>query len=560
MNYSQICDMLFMVMGGLTIFLLGMNNMSNGMQAVAGDRMRQLINAITYNRFMAIAVGFIVTAIIQSSSVTSVMTVGFVNAGLMTLVQAIGVILGADIGTTVTGWILVLKIGRYGLPLLGVAGLFYLFSKNERTRYIAMMFMGVGMVFFGLELMKNGFKPIRDIPEFLALFVKFSPKTVSGLILSATTGAVITAIIQSSSASVGIVMGMAVTGILDFETSIALVLGVNIGTTITAFLASLGTTPNAKRAAYGHTIIKIIGVVWALPMFPLFIKTIPIITGTDPGAIVMQDGVETFPHIIKGIAIGHTAFNIINVLLFVPFVPFFAKLLTRIVPDLPATMPTGISKLDIRMFDTPMLVIEQTRKEIITMGQSIQVMLEDLRDVLNSDRMNEDSAKRIFQNEERMDIIQKEISTFLITTISNEIPQHLVFEAQAQLRMTDEFESVSDYATSILKLSIKLDEAGVKMSSDGRADLLQLHDMVADYFIMVKLAITKPNKELMVKTHVEGNTITRRFREIRTKHLECLSNTKVEPLFSVSYMNMLNSYRRIKDHVENVAEVMAGQK
>ncbi len=202
----------------------------------------------------------------------------------------------------------------------------------------------------------------------------------------------------------------------------------------------------------------------------------------------------------------------------------------------------------------------QTRKEIIIMGQSIKIMLEDLKEVLSSDRLDENIAKRIFQHEERMDILQKEISTFLITTISNEIPQQLVFEAHAQLRMTDEYESVSDYAASILKLYIKLDDASVKINSEGRADILQLHEMVADYFNMVNLSIEEPNNELMVKTHVDGNTITRHFREIRTKHLECLSTSKVDPLFSVSYMNMLNSYRRIKDHVENVAEVMAGEK
>ena len=215
--------MFFMVLGGLGIFLLGMHNMSNGMQAIAGNKMRQLINAVTNNRIMAVTVGFFVTAIIQSSSVTSVMVVGFVNAELMTLTQALGVILGADIGTTVTGWILVLKIGKYGLPILGAAGLVYLFSKNDRTHYIAMMFMGIGMVFFGLELMKNGFKPIRSEPEFLALFSAFSPDTLGGLLLCAATGAIVTAIIQSSSAAVGIVMGMAVTGVLNFDASVALV-------------------------------------------------------------------------------------------------------------------------------------------------------------------------------------------------------------------------------------------------------------------------------------------------------------------------------------------------
>ena len=269
MEFSILLDMLFMGVGGLSIFLLGMNNMSNGMQAIAGNKMRQLIRAVTNNRFMALGIGFLVTAIIQSSSVTTVMVVGFVNAQLMTLTQAIGVILGANIGTTVTGWILVLKIGKYGLPLLGFAGLYFLFCKNERNRYFARMVMGIGMVFFGLGLMKNGFKPIRSEPEFLSLFQAFSPETISGLLLCAITGAIVTGIVQSSSASVGIVMGMASTGVITFSASVALVLGMNIGTTITAFLASLGTNTNAKRTAYAHTFINVVGALIVLPFFSL---------------------------------------------------------------------------------------------------------------------------------------------------------------------------------------------------------------------------------------------------------------------------------------------------
>ncbi len=560
MESSILIDMLFTVVGGLSIFLLGMNNMSVGMQAVAGNKMRQLISAVTNNHFMALTVGFLVTAIIQSSSVTTVMVVGFVNAQLMTLTQAIGVILGANIGTTITGWILVLKIGKYGLPILGFAGIYFLFSKHERNRYIARMVMGVGMIFFGLELMKNGFKPLRSEPEFLALIHSFSPETIGGLILCVVTGAVITAIIQSSSASVGIVMGMASTGVITFSASVALILGMNIGTTITAFLASLGTSTNAKRTAYAHTFINILGAMIVLPFFSLYMKIIPVIAGIDPNTSILKDGVETFPQIIKGIAIAHTTFNIFAVIIFIPFVNIMSKVLLKIVPDKPFKEQPRLTKLDVRMLETPMMVIEQSRNEILHMGQTIKDILNDLRSIMSDNEDTEKNKNNIFREEENLDNIQKEITTFLMDTISGEIPHDLVQEAHSQLRMADEYESMSDYVTNILKLKLKLQNDHISLLIDDRNNILTLHDKIVFFFNKIHTAILERNPQIMAEVKAEGNAIVHQFREIRAKHLQNISDTKSDPLLSVTYMNMLNSYRRIKDHAENVAEALAGVK
>jgi phosphate:Na+ symporter len=560
MESAILIDMLFTVVGGLSIFLLGMNNMSAGMQAVAGNKMRQLVGAVTNNRFMALTVGFLVTAIIQSSSVTTVMVVGFVNAQLMTLTQAIGVILGANIGTTITGWILVLKIGKYGLPLLGFAGLYFLFSKHERNRFIARMVMGVGMIFFGLELMKNGFAPLRSEPEFLALIQAVSPETISGLILCAATGAIITAIIQSSSATVGIVMGMASTGVITFSAAVALVLGMNIGTTITAFLASLGTNTNAKRTAYAHTFINILGALIVLPFFPLYMKIIPVIAGIDPSTSILKDGVETFPHIIKGIAIAHTAFNIFAVVIFIPFISIMSKVLLKIVPDKPFKEQPRLTKLDVRMLETPMMVIEQSRNEILHMGQTVKNILNDLRSIIITNQNKDNKVKEIFFEEENLDNIQKEITTFLMDTISGEVPHSLVQEAHSQLRMADEYESMSDYVTNILKLQLKLQNNNIVLSIDDKNDIVSLHDKIYSYFNMVQTAVLERNPQIISEVHASGSAIVFLFREIRTRHLHDMSETKSDPLLSVTYMNMLNSYRRIKDHAENVAEALAGEK
>lgn len=560
MDFQIILNLIFNVIGGLAIFLLGMHNMSNGMQAVAGEKLRQLINTVTNNRFTALIIGFLVTAVIQSSSVTSVMVVGFVNAGLMTLTQALGIIMGANIGTTITGWILVLKIGIYGLPTLGIAGLFFLFTKNERLRYIAMMVMGVGMVFFGLELMKNGFKPIREIPQFLDLFEKFTPDTVLGLLLCACTGAIITAMVQSSSATVGIAMGMASSGVINFETSVALMLGMNVGTTITALLASLGATTNAKRAAYGHSIFNILGVLWILPLFPILLKILPYIAGGYPGTMVVKNGVDTFPYIIKGIAIAHTTFNVLNVIIFVPFINHLARLLIKLAPDKPFKEEPHLTNLDIRMLDTPIMVVEQSRKEILHMGENVHQMLECLREILPSDEVDEKLTKKIFHREEVLDIMQKEISTFLVGILSSDIPHHLVDEAHRQIRMADEYESVSDSITSILKLYLRLRNEGIKLSDTEIKELLEIHEMVSSYFAMVDNALAENKPHIIPKVRSEGNAITHRFREKRNNHLQLISKTKMDPMLSIWYMNMLNSYRQIRDHVLNIAEALAGEK
>ncbi|HEY5653399.1 MAG TPA: Na/Pi cotransporter family protein, partial [Pontiella sp.] len=328
------------VIGGLGVFLLGMKHMSEGLQAVSGERLRKMIGAVTNNRFMGVVVGILVTCLVQSSSVTTVMVVGFVNSAIMNLMQAIGVILGANIGTTITGWILVLKIGKYGLPMLGIAAFFFLFSKNQRIRYIGMTVMGIGMVFFGLELMKNGFKPIKGMDGFEAWFHAFDVLKDGGgiafanVIKCALVGMILTMIVQSSSATLGITIGLAATGVINYPTAAALVMGENIGTTVTALLAAIGTTTTAKRAAYAHFFFNALGTAWFIALFPFVLpalsRLIETQTGFNPMSLDMNsmDEAEFGQVITKGIALTHTTFNVANVLLFLPFVGLLAKFVT----------------------------------------------------------------------------------------------------------------------------------------------------------------------------------------------------------------------------------------
>ncbi|MFP6584840.1 MAG: Na/Pi cotransporter family protein [Candidatus Hydrogenedentota bacterium] len=590
------------VVAGLGVFLLGMKNMSEGMQAIAGPIMRKMINRATSNRFMAVGMGALVTAIVQSSSVTTVMVVGLVNVGVMNISQAFGVIMGANIGTTITGWVLVLEVGKYGLPLLGIAALFYLFSKRDRVRYIALAFIGLGMVFFGLELMKNGFKPLRHEPEFIEWFARFS---YSGSYLSvlkcALVGAILTAIVQSSSATLGITIGLATSGIIDYQTAAALVLGENIGTTITAFLASLGGSVNARRASYSHIMFNLIGVLWITAIFGFYSniivqlsensyggspdyvelvvevgeKVVVVQSGEtiifedghtfvndDGDSVVVGDGnkEESFPYIAAAIAATHTGFNIANVIFFLPFVGAMSRLLMRIVPDKTPDAPGHLTYFDVRLVDTPGLGLEQSHKEIEFMCEEVENMMDKLRPIIVENREHEEVEKKIFHREEVLDLVQKEINQFLSQLLAGNVTQEVMEEGRNQIRMADEYESISDYIVAILKLNIKLRKEELTISDENRTELLDLHDHVNAYLLLINEGVRAGNADIVSKARTQGDAITHLMKEYRGNHIERVGTEHTSPLESLAITDILNGYRRIKDHALNIAEVVSGEK
>ena len=548
------------VVGGLGIFLLGMKNMSEGMQAVAGSKLRSLINAVTSHRLLACGVGILVTCLIQSSSVTTITAVGFVNAGLMTLSQAIGVILGANIGTTITGWLLVLKIGRYGLPILGIAALIYLFSKNERLRYTAMVVMGFGMIFFGLQLMKQGFAPLREMPAFLEWFSRFTPDSYFGVLKCALAGALLTAIIQSSSATIGITMGLASTGIINFPTAAALVLGENVGTTITAYLSSHGTSRNAKLAAYAHIIINLGGALCITALFPWYIKGVKAVLGTNPDLAVQADGGTIFPNIIQSIALAHTGFNTILVIAVLPFTRLLARGLERIIPDKYPDETPHLVYLDIRLLNSPALGIEQSKEELFFMVDTTQKMMGLLGKTLEMDKPDQNLERKIFKWEEILDNVQKEITEFLGGLMTGNITHEVMIEAQKQIRLADEYESISDYIVSMQKMRIKARKFSLPMSQAGIQELIDLHNHTRDYIALVSVAV-RINQEDIIKPGCEQHKeIVRLMKKYRGNNLARLAEKTCSPLPGLVFADMLTTYRHIAEHALNIAEVVAGEK
>jgi len=558
MNMEQtaivINALVFQAIGGLGIFLLGMKFMSDGMQAVAGNRLRHLISTVTNNRFAACSVGTLVTCVVQSSSVTTVMVVGFVNGGFMTLMQALGVVIGANIGTTITGWILALKIGKYGLPILGVSALVYLFVKNERTRYSAMAICGVGMIFFGLETMSSGFKNPEVNILLLDLFARMSGETILGVIKCAIIGGLATMVVQSSSATLGVTIALAQSGIIGFHTAAALVLGLNIGTTITAFLASLGTTTDAKRAAYAHIIFNVIGTVWLLPIFFWYTSFIELILSTFGGIFSLT------PNVVTKIALMHSGFNIVNTIVFLPFLKPFANLVTRLVPDKDHKETPHLAFLDVRLLDSPAMGIAQSQDEIIRMSEHMTKMSSMLRSSLESDRIDEDNTRRVLHREEILDRMQDEVTKFLSHILSGNIPSDIVDAGREQLRMADEYESVSDYYAKILKLNLKRIKNEIDFTEGGRNDILALHDKVDEYLRLVSDGVATKRVEVLSKARIHGEAIDVFVKESRRRHLAQVGNESANPRSTLIFTDMLNAYRRVKDHVLNIAEALAGEK
>lgn len=552
-------EMTTTLIGGLGIFLLGMKYMSQGLQSIAGASLRRLIGAVTNNRVLATMVGFLVTVLVQSSSVTTVMTVGFVNGGLMSLTQAIGVIMGANVGTTVTGWILVLKIGKYGLPLLGVSAFIYLFTKNEKVRYTALATMGVGMVFFGLQLMKNACKELRDMPQFLEWFEYFQADSFIGLYQCMLVGCILTVLVQSSSATLGITISLAASGVIPFETAAALVLGENIGTTITAFLASLGATTNAKRAAYFHVLFNITGVIWISTIFFWYVEFIPWLIDVDVTKAVMVNGQATYPNSIKAIAATHSVFNILNTIVFLPFAGKMAKLLNHIVKDKKQEI-AHLKSLDIRILETPALAIEQSRGEVLKMGATCERMHEVLYHILSQENPNPEEVEKLFQDEQELDRMQDELTSYITHLLSMDLPQDIISQGRCQLRMADEYESISDYLERIAKFRLKLNKQGRVFDETHNNSLLELLSMVEKQLKDVTAAFKSHMTDIVPVTVQAGDEIKDKVKSLQREHLDYLSKEKVDPYINVSYTASLNAFRRVRDHVINLAEALAGEK
>ncbi len=546
------------VTGGLGIFLLGMKQISDGLQAVAGRRMRKLIAAATTTRLAGIMTGAVVTGIIQSSSITTVMVVGFVSSGVMTLLQAINVIIGANIGTTATAWIVSFfpKIGvAFGLGLTGVSAIVYLFAYREKWKYIGLAFLGLGLIFYGLCVMDMFLKPLSEQQGFINMLATFEAHTMWGLIKCIIVGTIFTAIIQSSSAATAISISLAVNGIISFETAASLVLGMNIGTTVTAWLAAITAPTEARRAALAHTLFNMIGV---MIMAPFFLGVIlPAIRhfyglGTE---VVGEYNID----IGKPIAMVHTLFNVTNTLVFFFFIPLFAKLIRTLIPDSSVRETPRLTILHTHKL-APVVAVEQARKEVEFMSTRAEATFNDLRRLLAGEE-SEELEQNVFRIEEELDTIQHEVSSFLGAVMANTLPSDVALRARMLLRVADEYESVSDETAGLVKQLIRIRKNEMKLSDRGREQLLALHDRCNAFFRLVSEGFRQGKEHargILSPMHHEANELTIFVKDIRGVQMTRLSerDPTIDPLCMVVMLDMLNLYRRLKDDCLNIGEAM----
>ena len=545
---------MYTVMGGLGIFFYGMKNMSEALQSVAGEVVKNSINRITSNRFSAVLVGIVVTMLVQSSSVTTVMVVGFVNAGLMNLTQAIGVILGANIGTTITGWIISIKIGKYGLLLIGLGIFPLLFGKTNKMRQIGKVFFAVGMIFFGLKIMSGAFKPLRSMPEFLDMISYFSEQNYGSYFACIIVGCILTMVVQSSSAMLGITIALATSGVIEFHTAAALVLGENIGTTITAMLASVGANLTAKRAARAHGIFNMFGVLVVFSIFPMYVEFIDWIV---PGDANFANGAGDFVNIAVHIATGHTIFNVTATLLFIPLLNFLANVVIKITPETGEKEQHHLVMLGDPSTLIPAAALAQAQAEVDKM-RDIVGRLYNLADEIFIKNNTKNASNMIIKAKDYetiTDNIQKEVTVFIVAIMVSPLSELESKKARSLLKEVDELESIADYIERLVSYSERTPVNEI-LIGQAKVDFVDFFNSVKDYFDTVSNQILNNNVDTSVAQR-KSEELRLRAEAIRTNHIERVSKGEFDALAALTYSDMIVALRKIRSHTQNTAEAHA---
>jgi phosphate:Na+ symporter len=477
------------LLGGLSLFLYGMERMSDALKNVAGEKMKDILGILSTNRIMGLITGAVVTAVIQSSSVTTVMLVGFVTAGLMSLSQTIGVILGADIGTTITAQIVAFKVTKYALLLVAVGFGMLFASKKEKIQQYGYMVMGLGMIFFGMGVMSGAMKPLRTYQPFIDLMAG-----MSNPILGILIGAVFTALIQSSSAAMGVVIVLAMQGLITLEAGIALALGANIGTCATAGLASIGKPREAVRVATCHVLFKIVGVALMAPFIGPFAK---IVVSVSPSPAEGLTGIEAAASVLpRQVANAHTIFNIGIAVLFLPFISQFARIVYRLVPDKPMPefeeiQPKYLSDM---LFETPSLALDSARHEIKRMGKRVDMMNSAMMPAVLTG--NKESLLALREMYEEVDILHKHLVTYLAKVSQLKLNESQTTKFINLMTAVNNLDYVGDMIeVNMVDLGLRRVEKGFKISAPTQKVLTTLHTVVSDALKAALRAVVEEDKD-----------------------------------------------------------------
>lgn len=525
-------DFVFGMVGGLGLLIMGIVMMGEGLERAAGNSLRKILSNLTNNLFMGVALGSVLTALIHSSSAVTVLIVGFTNAGLMTLKQALGVIYGANIGTTFTAQIMRLDIGAYALPIIAAGVLVNMLAQSDRMKHIGNAITGFGLLFLGLETLGSGTAYMKTNPAIREMLVKYT----STPLLAVGMGTLVTAIIQSSTAATGLVIALAGAGLIDFPAAAGVVLGNNIGTCVTALLASINTDRAARRSAVAHTLFNIVGVIVILPFFTPFITLIE----------------KTSPDIVGQVANLHTIFNIFNVAIFMPFTGLYVKFLYKLMPDEKGLINFGPKYLDKLLLDAPEAALSAIYKELQHCHEVATIMVNQIfQSVFNNDKA---PLAEVLKEEEILNDLQSELIQYVVLLSK----QHLDTEQSQQipsiLHIVGDAERIGDHSKDMVELANNKTEEKIVFTDSAMNELKQIQVQMVELADLALQSLISDDIDSTALTKVQQleYTLKQLMEQSRQGHIRRLENGQCTVRAGILYMDILSHLERISEHYANM--------
>lgn len=536
-------EMLFTFFGGLGIFLFSIKFMGDGLQKSAGDKLRDILDRFTTNPFMGVLVGIIVTILIQSSSGTTVLVVGLVSAGFMTLRQAIGVIMGANIGTTVTAFIIGFDVGAYALPIMAIGAFAIFFFKNARIHNIGEVIFGFGGLFLGLELMGDGMKPLREVQAFTDLTVEMSVNPILGVV----AGTLFTILVQSSSATIGILQQLYSEGLVTLDAALPILFGDNIGTTITAILASLGASIVARRAAAVHVLFNIVGTI----IFLIFLLPFEAYVSWLTGVLGLEEKMQ--------IAFAHGSFNVANTIIQFPLIGLWAYVVTKVIPGEELTIEYKPKHLDENFIEqSPSIAIGQAKEEILRMGtmsvQGLELTYSYLKNRTKRD------AELTLQIEEALNNLDHKITDYLVKISSQSLSPQDSTRHNMLMNTVRDIERIGDHFENIIELIQYQESHKLLLTDDAIADVSEMFELTIDTVSKAMKALDENSAEIAREVAEQENIIDKMERKFRKNHIARLNEGRCTGQAGIMFVDILSNLERIGDHSVNIAEAVLGKR
>lgn len=545
----DLVEIIFGLVGGLAVFIYGMNLMSDGLRKTAGDRLRRIVEVLTGNPIMGVIVGALVTALMQSSSATTVMVVGFVSARLMTLPQAISVIMGANIGTTITAQLIAFKIGHYAYPIAALGFIFFFFFKKKIIKYFGQTVFAFGLLFIGLNIMGSVMKPLAKNPVFADMILKLGDVPILGLLI----GTFMTVLIQSSSATIGVLQNLAsqpisegsTQALISLQTAMPILFGDNIGTTITALLAAIGAKVNAKRAALAHSIFNIVGASVFIWLIPIFAKVVEYISPKGPEVDIIS----------RQIANAHTLFNVLNTVLWIPFVWILAKLVTFLVPGEEDLIEKRVIYLDKRMLDNPAIAMDLATKELARMALLAKQMMASAKHAFTKSDMEE--VKKVHELEETVDMLQYEIVNYLSTMLSQStLTERQSIRLAGLMHVAGDIERIGDHCENIAEFAEVKEDEKLPFSEEAIVEISDAFNKLNKIVDDSIHALHDGNTELAKDVIQEESEVDDLEASLRSRHLKRLNSGLCHPHSAITFVELIHNLEKIADHCKNIAEAV----